>query len=117
MKTGGGVIALIAGIFSIMMAFLTLGIGGLGSAFGGSEASTVIALGWAGLFLSFAIVVFAVICIFTSSNVPPIALIGLSLVNVFAGGTLVAIFMILALIGGILALAGNSKQQKTEEVM
>ena len=104
MKVGGGIISLIAGLFGIVMAIVTLGFGGVGSAIGGEGADTIIGLGWAGIFLSFGILIFAVICMFSKSKIPAIAIIILSFITAIAGGTLVAIFMILSLIGGILAL-------------
>ncbi len=112
MKTAGGIIALIAGLFGTVMAFVTLGVGGVGSAFGGEGADTVIGLGWAGVFLTFAIIVFAVITMFAKSKFPGIAIIILSLITVVAGGTLVAIFMVLSLIGGILAVVGAAKEKR-----
>lgn len=114
MKIAGGIIALIAGLFGTIMAFITLGIGGVGSAFGGEGADTVISLGWAGIFLTFAIIVFAVIAMFAKSKFPGIAIIVLSLITVIAGGTFVAIFMVLSLIGGILAVVGASKEKRME---
>lgn len=112
MKIGGGIISSIAGLFGVVMAFVTLGFGGLGSAIGGEGAETIIGLGWAGIFLSLAIIVFAVICMFSKSIIPAIAIIILSIITAIAGGTLVAIFMILSLIGGILALVGVFKEVK-----
>ncbi len=112
MKAAGGIISSIAALFGVIAAFVTLGIGGLGGAFGGEGAETVIGLGWAGIFLTFAILVFAIVSIFGKSKFPPIAVIVLSLITVVAGGTLVAIFMILSIIGGIVALIGVSKERK-----
>lgn len=112
MKIGGGIITLIAGLFSVIMALITLGIGGLGGAFGGEGAETVIGLGWAGVLLSFVIIVFAIVSIFAKSKIPAIFIIVLSIITAIAGGTLVAIFMVLALIGGIITLIGASKEIK-----
>jgi len=117
MKIGGGIVALIAGLFGVIMAFITLGIGGVGGAFGGEGAETVIGLGWAGIFLCFAIIAFAVISMFAKSKLPSIAVIVLSLITAIAGGTLVAIFMVLSLIGGVIALIGVSKERKMGEVV
>ena len=92
------------------MAFVTLGFGGLGSALGGEGADTIIGLGWAGVFLTFAIIVFAVVSMFAKSKFPS-ANIALALITTIAGGTFVAIFMV-ALVGGILALVGVSKGKR-----
>ncbi len=67
MKIAGGIVALIAGLFGVIMAFVTLGIGGLGGAFGGEGAETVIGLGWAGVFLTFTIIAFSVASMFAKS--------------------------------------------------
>lgn len=117
MKKAGGVIALIAGLFGTIMAFVTLAFGGVGSALGGEGAETIIGLGWAGIFLTFAIIVFAVIAMFAKSKFPGIAIIILSLITVVAGGTLVAIFMVLSLIGGILVVVGATKEKRMEGSM
>lgn len=110
MKTAGGIVALIGGLFGVVMAFVTLGVGGLGGAFGGEGAQTVIGLGWAGVFLTFGIIAFAVASMFAKSIIPAIAVIVLALITTIAGGTLVAIFMVLALVGGIMALIGVRRE-------
>ena len=46
MRKGGGVIALIAGIFAVGAAFITLFVGDIGEAFGADEAKVVTNLGW-----------------------------------------------------------------------
>lgn len=116
MKRAGAIIALIAGLLGIFTAFITLTIGGIGSAFGGAGADTIIGFGWAGIFLTLFLIVFAVVAIYSSSKLPSIAIIILSLVSSIAAGTFVAIFMLLSLIGGILALIGVSKEKKEKRV-
>ncbi len=110
MKVGGGVVVIVASLLSIIAAFVTLGVGGAGAAFGGEGGETVIGLGWAGLFLSFVIMVMGAASIGAKSKIPPIAVIILSLVTVIAGGTLVAVFMVLSILGGILALVGVNQE-------
>lgn len=105
-KVGGGVIVIIACLFSIIAAFVTLGVGGAGAAFGGEGADTIIGLGWAGLFLSFVIMVLGAVVFAAKSKTPAILIIVLSLINVVVGGTFVAIFMVLSILGGILAYVG-----------
>jgi hypothetical protein len=117
MKKAGGIIALIAALFGTIMAFVTLAFGGVGSALGGEGAETIIGLGWAGIFLTFAIIVFAVIAMFSKSKFPGIAIIILSAITVVAGGTLVAIFMVLSLIGGILVVVGAAQEKRMEVSM
>jgi hypothetical protein len=107
MKKAGGIIALIAGIFGVIAAFVTLSVGGLGSAFEAKDSSTVIMLGWGGVVFSFLTIVLGAVCMGANSKLPGILLIISALAGVILGGTLVAIFMALALIGGVLALFGK----------
>ena len=116
MKIAGGVISIVAGGISIIMAIVTLLFGGIGGALEAQEAGTVVGLGWAGLFLSFVIIAFAAASIAASSKFPSITVIVLSIITAFAGGTLVAIFMVLSLFGGILALIGVRKEQKQNQI-
>ena len=113
MKIGGGIIALVAGLGSVVMAFITLGVGGLGAAFGGEGAETIVGLGWAGIFLSFLVITFAVAAMFAKTKKAAVGLIILSIVTAVAGGTLVAIFMVLALLGGIMSMIGVSNEAKS----
>jgi hypothetical protein len=113
MKKAGGIIALIAGIFGIFAAGFTLLIGGVGSAADAQDANTVIGLGWGGVIFSFLTIVLGAICLGATSKVPAILLIICSIAGAILGGTLVAIFMVLAFIGGILALFGSKKPVAT----
>ena len=45
MRKSGGIIGIIAGIFALLAAFVTLFIGGLGSAFQAQGASAIVGLG------------------------------------------------------------------------
>lgn len=111
MRKAGGIIALIAGIFSIVAAVVTLFVGGVGSALSADGANTVVGLGWGGVFFSFLTIVLAAITIGVHSRVPGILLVISSAVGAILGGTLVAVFMALALIGGILAIIGGGKKK------
>ena len=113
MKKAGGIIALIAGIFGIFAAGATLFMGGLGGAFEAEAADTVVNLGWGGVLFSFLTIIFGVICITVESKWPGIILIIVAASGAVLGGSLVAIFMALALLGGILTLF--NKKSKVEE--
>ena len=90
MKKAGGIISLIAGILVVIAAVVTMFLGGVGAAFGGEGAETVFGLGWLGILFSFLTIIF--------------------------GGTSVAVFMVLALIGVIFAAIGTKKvEEKTQE--
>lgn len=110
MRKAGGIIALIAGIFGTLAAIFTLLIGGLGAAFEAEGASTIVGLGWGGVAFSFLTIVFGAIAIGANSKIPGILLIVSAILGAILGGTLVAIFMVLALIGGVLATLGARKK-------
>lgn len=109
MKTAGGIVAIIAGVFGVGAAFVTLLVGGLGSAMSSTGAGTVVALGWGGVFFAFAVIVLGAVCIAAKSRVPGYLLMASAVFGAILGGTLVAVFMVLALVGGILATIGVKK--------
>lgn len=111
MRKSGGVIALIAGIFGVLAALATLFIGGVGGALDAEGADTVIGLGWGGVLFSFVVIVLGAVCMSAKSKLPGSLLIISSVLGAILGGTLVAVFMVLALVGGILALFGGNKPQ------
>jgi hypothetical protein len=115
MQKAGGIIALISGIFGVLAAIVTLMVGGLGSAFEADGANTVVLLGWGGVLFSFLAIVFGAIGISTKSKVIGILLIITAILGAILGGTIVAIFMVLALIGGILVTIGSGKKKEVAE--
>ena len=104
MRKAGGIIALIAGVFAVLAAIVTLAIGGLGSAFAAHNAGTVVWLGWGGVLFSFLVIVLGAVCTGATSRVPAILLIVCAIFGAVLGGTLVALFMALALLGGLVAV-------------
>lgn len=105
MSKAGGIIGIIAGVFGVIAAIVTLFFGGLSSAVGTQGAGTVVGLGWGGLFFSFV----AIICgavVFAKPKGAGIALIVTSILGAVLGGTFVAVCMALSLVGGILAVLG-----------
>jgi hypothetical protein len=114
MKTAGGVIAIIAGIFGVIAAGATLFLGGIGSAFEAEGASTIVGLGWGGVIFSFITIILGAVALGVNSKIPGILLVISSLAGAILGGTLVAIFMVLALIGGILAIIGARKKKEPQ---
>ncbi|MDP3408236.1 hypothetical protein [Bosea sp. (in: a-proteobacteria)] len=107
MRKAGGIIALIAGVFAVIAAIFTLLIGGTASAFEAKGADTVVMLGWGGVAFSFLTIVLGAVCITATSRWPAFLLIVCSLAGAVLGGTLVAIFMALALAGGVLGVFGK----------
>ena len=113
MQKAGGIIALIAGIFGTLAAIVTLFFGGLGSAFDAEGASTVVGLGWGGMLFSFLTIVLGAVAMGAKGMVPGILLIVSAILGAVLGGTIVAVFMVLSLIGGILATVGARQQAGT----
>jgi hypothetical protein len=111
MKNAGGVIGIIAGVFGTGAALVTLLFGGIGAAFNANGAQTVVGLGWGGVLFSFLTIVFGAV-VFARPKAAGIALVVTSILGAILGGTLVAIFMGLALIGGVLAIIGSKDVQK-----
>lgn len=109
MQKAGGIIALIAGILALFAAGATLIFGGLGSAFEAEGADTVVSLGWGGVLFSFTTIILGVVSIWAKGRAAGILLIVSAVLGAILGGTLVAIFMVLALIGGIMAILGAGK--------
>lgn len=111
MRKAGGIISLIAGIFGVFAAIVTLFVGGVGGAAHAEGATTVVGLGWGGVLFSFLAIVLGSVAIGVQSRVPGILLILSSIAGVILGGTLVAIFMVLSLIGGFLVALGGEKKR------
>jgi hypothetical protein len=109
MKKAGGIIALIAGIFGVIAAVVTLFVGGVGGALETEGAKTVVSLGCGGILFSFFTIILGAVAMGTNSKVPGILLILCAIAGAILGGTIVAVFMALALAGGILALFGKKK--------
>ena len=109
MQKAGGIVALIAGIFGVLAAIVTLAVGGIGAAVDANDAQMVVGLGWGGIVFSFLTIVLGAISMGATSKKPGIFLIICSIAGAILGGTLVAVCMVLALIGGILATIGAKK--------
>ncbi len=103
MRRAGGVVGMTAGIFGVLAALVTLLVGASGSALRADGADTVLDLGWAGLLLSFGCIVLGAVAMGARSRWPGILLIVTALLAAVCGGTFVAVCMVLALAGGVLA--------------
>ena len=104
MRKGGGIIAVVAGSIGVIAAFMTLLFGGIGSALEAEGANTVIGLGWGGVASSFVVIGLGAAVIAARSKMPAVFLAIVAVLGAIVGGTLVAIFMALALVGAVLAL-------------
>ena len=112
MRKAGGIIAIIAGIFAVIAAGFTLFAGGIGGALEAEGADTVVLMGWGGVLLSFLTIVLGALCMTVEKRFIAILLIVCALAGAILGGTFVAVFMALALIGGVLALFGKGKEKE-----
>lgn len=109
----GGILTIIAGVLGLLAGFVTLFLGGLGSAFSASGFGDVVSLGWGGILFSLLVVIYGSIAI--SKPKPGATGIILSaILGIALGGTLVAILMILALVGGIMTAIGKPKESLPE---
>ncbi len=104
MKKAGGIVALVAGIFGVFPAVITLLFGGLGSALEAEGADTLIGFGWGGLLFSFLTIVLGAVAVGVERKIVGVLIVVSSLAGAMLGGTFVAICMALALVGGILII-------------
>lgn len=108
MRKAGGLIALIAGVFAVIAAIVTLFVGGIGGALDAEGADTVIGLGWGGLGFAFLTIILGAVGMNSRSRIPGILLIVSSLAGAILGGTIVAIFMGLAAVAGLVSVIGKA---------
>jgi hypothetical protein len=122
LRKAGGIVALIAGIFSLISSVRLLSL----AAFVTSDKEIITkAEAWAGAFGGFGII-FSILVITSGaisinvkSKIPGILIVIGSISGAILGGGFVAIFMVLALIGGILILIGDKGKnvlQQNDEV-
>lgn len=106
MQKAGGIIALISGIFGTLAALITLLVGGVAKSFSAHDADLVVLLGFGGLAFAFLTIILGAVAMNSASRTPGVLLIISAIGGAILGGTLVAVCMVLALAGGILAVAG-----------
>ena len=118
MQKAGGIIALIAGILGFIAAIITLMAGGLVAGLenvsdADNSASTEIGtFGLLGIVFSFLTIIFGAIAIGAKSRIVGYLLIVCAIVGAITGGTFVAVCMVLALAGGIVATIGVKGDKK-----
>ncbi|MFD1790906.1 hypothetical protein ACFSE0_04575 [Ochrobactrum teleogrylli] len=110
MQKAGGIIALVAGIFGVFAAIFTLAVGGMGAGLEAEGASTIIGLGWGGVAFSFLTIILGAVALGARGRLPGILLMICAVAGAVLGGTIVAVFMVLAFIGGLIATLGSRKQ-------
>ena len=118
MQKAGGIIALIAGILGFIAAIITLMAGGLVAGLenvsdADNSASTEIGtFGLLGIVFSFLTIIFGAIAMGAKSRIVGYLLIVCAIVGAITGGTFVAVCMVLALAGGIVATIGVKGDKK-----
>ena len=113
MDKAGGIIALIAGVLGIVAGFFTLFVGGLGSAFEAKGADGILNLAWAGLALSMLAVIGGGISL-ARPRPGGMTVVFASVIGIVYGGSLVALCLALALIGGALAVLAPTRTGEGE---
>ena len=113
MEKAGGIIALIAGVLGIIAGFFTLFVGGLGSALDARAADGILNLAWAGLALSMLAVIGGGISL-ARPRPGGMTVVFASVVGIVYGGSLVALCLALALIGGALAMLAPTRTGEGE---
>lgn len=104
MRKAGGIIGIVSGVLAVLAAGITLMLGGVGSTVDAGGAGTVILLGWGGVVFSFLIIVLGAVMIGSKTSRVGVLMMLCALFGALFGGTLVAVFMVLAFVGGLLAL-------------
>ena len=111
MQTSGGILGIIGGIFGFLAAIFTLFVGGVGGAVEAEGADTVVMLGWGGVLFSFLCIIFGAVVVQAKSKVPGGLLAFSAVAGAILGGTFVAVCLVLAFTGGLLAVLGTKKEQ------
>lgn len=114
MRKSGGIVALIAGLLAFIAAVFTLVVGGIGSNFNADAGDTIMGLGWGGILISFLIIVLGAVAMYAKTFIPGILIIIASIFGAIYGGALVAVLMLLALMGGVLACIGDGNLELVE---
>ncbi len=102
MQRAGGIIGLVAGIFGVLAAGVTLMIEGLESELKTDNAQD-------GALFSILVIVLGAVATSAKSKTSGALLTLAAITGAILGGTFVAIFMLLAVAGGILAMIGTRK--------
>lgn len=119
MRIAGGVLALVASIGGTIAGLVTVLFGAVGKATGESkyfkdstmagQGDTIMMLGWLGILASFLALVLGIVVLCGKSQKPAWILLVCSILGIVFGGTLVAFFMVLAVLGAIFASIGGRK--------
>ncbi|WP_236020197.1 hypothetical protein [Brucella anthropi] len=85
----------------------------MGAGLEAEGASAVIGLGWGGVAFSFLTIILGAVALGAKGRLSGILLMICAIAGAILGGTIVAVFMVLAFIGGLIAaLSGTNKRTK-----
>ena len=105
MRRAGGAIALFAGLCGLVTGFLMLGLKGFGASIEPSTAHTIFMNEGAGLLCSHATLLLGAFCMKATSWLSGSVPVAIALCGVFLGSPHVSVFMVLAVLGGLLVIA------------
>ncbi len=129
MLIAGGILALVASVGGTIAGLVTVFFGAVGKVAGNytvehggvsgteyaqagkmaDQSVTIMQLGWLGILASFLALILGIVVMCSKSQAPAWILLVCSILGIVFGGTLVAFFMLLAVLGGIFALVGGRK--------
>lgn len=113
MRKSGGIIALVAGIFAVIAAVFTGFAGSFIGLFDSASGDSVTRFFWPGVIASFGVIVYGAVAIGSPGRSAGFILIIISLVGAVVSGTIVAVCLALALLGGVLVAIAPSQSAST----
>lgn len=108
----GDVIVLLAASFGVLTCFVMLGLSGFGTTPHPHSAHTIFMHEVCGLVFSLGTVVLGAVCISTSSWLPMVLLLGVSLSGALIADSLVSASMAVAFCGGLIAIAESAAMRR-----
>ena len=129
LRIAGGILALVASIGGAIAGFVTIFLGAAAKVVGdyttthgnvsgadyiyagqmARQGEGVMGLGWLGILASFLALVLGIVILCSKSQKTAWMLLVSAILGIICGGTFVAFFMVLALLGAIFALLGGRK--------
>lgn len=127
MRIAGGILALVASVGGTVAGLITVIFGAVGKTAGdytvvhggvsgedwlkagtmASQGEAVMLMGWAGILASFLALILGIVVLCSKRQLSAWILLACSLLGIVFGGTLVAVFMALSLLGAVFALVGG----------
>lgn len=123
MRIAGSILALVASVGGTIAGIITVFLGAAGSVAGHytlrqgnaigatavGQGQMIMGLGLIGILASFVALVLGIVVLCSKSQAAAWILLVCSILGMFLGGTLVAFFMVLSVLGAIFALVGGRK--------